>query len=284
MPIFRIILALLIASLAGCAEIPDRKQPPTQLGVAAPNPFALGSNQVPLPGGDWILVATDVRTVDMGGPYSFDRGLKTKNGGVVLAEMQDGILNRLVQIRTVIKGPYDLWSWFKVKACGRTDLHYRHTFENREWGAQDCWWVSHEEVFLTDDASPLWQAALAYFETHRIRTPNFMMSVGYRFANRGRHSNFLNVVYYWNPELQDLPPAERTSWLQSEWHSSRIIGDPATQGYVEALKRWAARWHDIVKAGFDALAVNPLQGECSDGRATGYGSSDCVEWRKAYEG
>ena len=277
----------LIALLSGgCARdkyVIEYDLPAEFPGEAVSNPFSLGNNQVPLPAGGWVLIAKDVYDGNTGWWHPHFDGENGVYGGVILMELNNGKLARLVDIRTIVGGSDKIGGPHRAPICSRKDLHHRITVSNEVRGPLDCWWVTHSRMRADSSTTQLRRRAFDFLTSRNIPIPEIMMSVGYLLARKGPPQNHLWVLHFWNPEQVGFSPPQPVTWAKSEWNSIRAFSDPRKRNYIEKLKAWGAAWYKTVKAGFDTLTVNPLKTECLDEQGPAHSSSDCIEWRKAFE-
>ena len=198
-----------------------------------------GGLQVPLPEGEWRLVGTSLYADRM------------EIDGVLIRTKQRRV-SRLVDFY-VISGPQLRGLRSSYKFCGRKDIIFMGKSEFYAntgmygWGEQDCWGINHWPMTFSGSVPKHLLALRDYVEANGLVLPSTMIAVHYRRGGKGK---FFSLNYYFNPELEGIPPPQQVEWRTSDWHRDRYFLDPKKKAYIEKLIKWGAELHAQVDKGF----------------------------------
>jgi len=195
--------------------------------------------QVALPEGKWTLVGWSIypNEQELG-------GVVIQTEGNVVSHLVDFYLPWRTETRMYLQ-PY--------KFCGRNDILYVGkaevfvVYQANKMQPQDCWGINHWPMTLSGNVPKHLLAVRDYLEENDLVMPSTMIAVQYRRGGRGK---YLSVNYYFNPELEGLPPPAQVEWRTSDWHRDRAFRDPAKKAYIEKLIEWGENWHEQVDWGF----------------------------------
>lgn len=182
----------------------------------------LGGTRIPLPDGNWSVVA-------------FFRGSTPTDGdSVVLARIEQNRLQGVIAAKAGELQGNQLPTPFP--SCERQDYVYRETKADESGGVQRCWWINHSTGIWQSDS--LLRAAAAELGKRGITPPTVMLNVGFRRADK---SSQVTAFYYFDPTEKGIS-SQPLLWKSSEWHKDRIASDPRRVEYVDQLKQWGAKW------------------------------------------
>lgn len=194
---------------------------------------------IPLPEGTWVVAGNQIWRNDANTPLL----------NIWLVQIDEGVMRGVI------------WGWVSTEyagrgyaiseTCNRTNMHFIEKFANYDGKEQDCYWINHWRMTLSNPNKADLQAR-RYIESQGVRFPGAMLSAGYRFADRGR---YMELNYAFNPELTGFPPAKRIDWDVSDWHPDNIITDQNRKAYIQSLIDWATEVYPTVKAGFKGNTV-----------------------------
>jgi hypothetical protein len=137
--------------------------------------------------------------------------------------------------------------YLPAKYCERTNMHFIRKISNDSGGDQDCYYVNHYRVTLSGSKNQFVNKIGEYLINEEIEVPNHLVQSGHRKADS---SMMLTVRYYFNPLIDGFDDFPRTTWADSPWHPSAIIGDEKKQKYIHKIIDWTKRWHPVFIDGF----------------------------------
>lgn len=205
-----------------------------------------GSPQVPLPPGDWTLVALgETRSKDTYNTRLLTGYLVQTKGGMFAG-------------RTIFKVPDSptRGPWEAPSFCTRKDFLANFTVETGANGPFDCLYIFGSGLGRAKNAPQELGAFYDYLEREKIKKPTTALNIGYAVSDA---RTYLLVDYFLNPELEGVKPAG-----VSAWHVDHYREDAKRSDYVEVMKGWAQRWRDNVRDGYKgkltaaAVAAVPL--------------------------
>lgn len=183
---------------------------------------------IPLPDGAWSTLA-------------HFRGQPGSNQGdaVVLGRFKGKQLDGLIAINAYRYDDGRATGFPAFKGCSRDDYVAHHSELNEPGGAQRCWWVNHAVALWSEQ--PVFRASAGVLAQRGVTPPQLMINVAFR---RATPQGFATAFYYFDPATAQINSAQ-TSWVDSEWHRSRIAADPARVRYVQQMERWGESWAPI---------------------------------------
>lgn len=209
------------------------------IGSSASSPFSLGPIQIPLPKGNWIVIAKKAARDEM-------TDGDVLNLSIMLAQIEGDALKKIVSASTVGARTTEFKGVKKLKACERDGFLFRETRANGG-KFQDCWFVNHSALIKKEE-SPVWGRAFSFLRTRGLTIPTETPYVGFRMAN-GEH--WVTARYYWNAESDGFEAKEYEGRSNSEWYADNIGYFPKKQSYVEKLKAWGAILRHSLKDGLE---------------------------------
>ncbi|HUA55172.1 MAG TPA: DUF4410 domain-containing protein [Candidatus Sulfotelmatobacter sp.] len=216
-------------------------------GVVAPvgaefhDTFEIGSIQVPLLDGPWLLAGKGI-----GGSSEF---------AASLVRIDAGKLVGIIRVWTAAIPSPDGYASFHE--CTRTDVLFTSVASNTDHGAQDCWVVTHYDMVKARATStqPHMLQSYSFLDDRGVTVPGTMIVGVHRIATE---SNFITVWYQVNPELAGFPAPALTEWRESAWHRDRIARDPQRVAFVDGFKAEHAHYHGLLRQAFqhDLISAN----------------------------
>ena len=137
----------------------------TLMGKIVRGHVAAQGTSVPLPAGEWIVVA-HFPAPDPGGVES-----------LFLAQMRQNKLSRAVLIQASRQAGESATGFRQSAQCARTALLYVKTIANEEFGRQDCWTINHNISTRSErDTPPVIRAAIGDLELRGVKYPPMLLS------------------------------------------------------------------------------------------------------------
>ena len=229
-----IIFTVLTFFLTGCITPGLIKTNP--VGKVYKNSIQLRNKTIPLPEGEWKVIGRGFRTQEKYFELFLLKETKRK-------EFHSGI------IITTDTPMNDYNGYLASKYFKRTNLHHVVVKNNATGGAQDCWLINHIRMAVNPNR-PARKEAYNYFESNHILIPKNTIEVSHRFTGKYHKSKFLEVNYYYNPEVEGFEPPTEANWSTSDWHPLQIIKYPKKVEYIERLKKEGVIMHEKVREGF----------------------------------
>lgn len=230
-----VLLALGGTSVAGTPVRAAAPEP--DLGPVFQGRIAVAGKPVPLPDGTWTVI---------GDGHSARRNPQTEAFGavrsVVLAALQGSQVTALAVINTNTIGVGR--GWLYGDPCLDPQVHYSDLVGNAADGA--CVLVTHVLSVAEVGASAAWVQALQTLADSGRRVPSTWLSVRFVAADL---SDFLDVRYYFNPELHGFGPVARTSWAQNAWHRLKVAPDSEKAAFIDKLVTWGVGLRPFVRDG-----------------------------------
>ncbi len=198
-----------------------------------------------LPNGDWRLMAredTQSTTRHAGLPIPMMRAF--------LADIRDGRLHRAVYVNAnVEQNPRaGVGGYWLDDPCNRSDVLFKSEIKHSVVDI-NCAMVNHL-VFARTTTNPLANEARKQLAAHGASYPGTMISSQFTRLNRYW---FMQIWYYFNPEIDGFAPSRDSSWASNDWHKDLIGEDPRKVAYVEDIKQWSTAMVPWIEAGFEGI-------------------------------
>lgn len=239
--IMRRLMALWGMVVALAAASPVLADDGVQLGATYRGILQLktyGSPQVPLPPGDWKLVALGENR---------DRIGNTRMLQGFLIQVRTGVLAGRV-IFDVPDAP-SRGGWTRPAMCDRKNILVNFSQPEKAFGSYDCLTIEPVSMVRAATASQLAGQFYDYLDVNKIKRPNTAISTAFNISD-GR--SYLNVSYLFNPDLEKITPV-----AGSLWHIDRYKEDPKRAAYVDKIKTWAQNWRPQLADGLKGKLTAP---------------------------
>ena len=223
----------LLFALVACAFFPSMACAQAVLGMRVQGTFLIGERIVPLPGGQWTVVAAK-------GGGDLTRGKPLSRA--FLTQLQGNTLSQWLEIDTNLE--VNSGGWVRDKQiCDRKDVHASYSDSNYNLNDTSCWALNHFGMTMGDNPS---QAAVDFYRWSDTRgRPNTALMLGYFFTKRG---DFLRVQHFFNPVLARFPDTPTAFWPGNPWHVDVAAKDPMKLQYLRSLKAIGETEFDQLKA------------------------------------
>lgn len=211
------------------------------VGSKVANVVTVGKSQIPLPAGEWELVATNTFRATTGG--MIDGGI----GQAFLVQKSETSGFSAVQIRANV----DLSicnGWKRSKGiCDRKNTHYNESDRNYNNTDAQCWNVNHFVVNPNKKTkSKYWQKIYTHAKERDIGKATYIVNSFWRTSR----CHFVALRYYSNPQKFGFP-LESSGWKDSEWHRDHVGSDLRRERFVAAAKEVGERLEGAVERGFE---------------------------------
>jgi len=232
-----LVLSLFLTNSLAAAGSLEADNP---VGKVCKDTIQLGGKTVPLPNGEWRVIAAGSDNEGF-----FHIYLLKEHG-----EQRFSYTYIKVGLPTQQRRHgYDL-----SKQLNRVDMLYVVEHVNIQEGAQDGWWINHfSPNFLSDKKSPIAIEAGKYIASNNYIVPNLMVLASHRLVGHKDKNKFLTVLYAYNLETEGFAQAQNSDWASSDWHVTKINQDPKKVEFIERLKTEHTALHEKIRAGFGDL-------------------------------
>lgn len=215
-----------VAATAASSPLPPPAAPDALVGQVFGTSVTVSGQAVPLPDGKWLVLS------------HFKGSLRSPGDAIVLGQVVSGQLRRMVVVHAYRRGAEPALKVAGFRSCSRQDIVFSEQATSLPESIQ-CWWVNHATSVWQEQA--LLQSAHLELEQRKISFPAVFMNVGFHRANP---DGFATSFYYFDPAEEGIASSPIT-WQLSEWHKSRIEGDPQRKAYVEKSVAWGRNWAPI---------------------------------------
>lgn len=232
------LMVVTVAALTACQTTSEKISAIADRGEVFVDTYSAANGRVavPLPSGEWIVAGADVSKA------SYANQIEE----TMLVNVVGGQVNGYVEIRTPLSASTN--GWVKSSLCDRSDIHHVFKLSNTAGGVQDCWGINHYRMTIAGKVPAYIEQTRDYIVSHKINSPLNAIAVEYRFADK---PYFVDVKYFFNPEVDGFTPPKIAEWATSDWHRDRVYMDPAKVAYIDKIKTWGREWYPKVKAGFE---------------------------------
>lgn len=212
------------------------------IGTVVKNVAQLGERQIPLPEGEWLLVAKQNRLSGgsaAGVPLAY----------VYLAQIRGGVVARFIFAGTNLEGVSGGWTRDRA-VCDRGDTH--SAFSDRNYNSRDteCWVTNHLDMTLGTNA---WQIHKDFFQwSQDKKRPATALAAEFFLV---KNFDFLRIQYGFNPELEGFERTPNSSWRGNPWHKDHAYEDPKRAAYIQHIKAEGERLFPLVRSGFGGRLV-----------------------------
>ena len=188
--------------------------------------FGRGKQTLPLPAGDWVLVAQRDTNDEFGNRFD----------SVILVQISDGRLAGSIKAFASVSD--GLRGNVKSRFCGSTVNLVNEERSRTSEISQDCRGITVVEFKRERNSSKLAKGMYAYLEERDIVYEGSQVLVGY--AKNSAQASF--VTYYtFSPQIDGISNASR-----SEWNPDRIKDDPAREAFIRKLEQWGSDWQSKI--------------------------------------
>ncbi len=207
------------------------------IGSKVENVVTIGKSQIPLPKGEWEVLAA----------HNWRKGGLGKLGEAVLGQGSGESGFQAIFIRGNVESS-NCTGWKRRNTlCDRKGTH--HNSSDRNYNPKDasCWNLNHYIVLPYKDPKSDFQRKI----NHAIKERGMGRATYLRneFFKSSR-CHFIVAMYLSDPEHFGFP-LETSEWKNNVWHRDRLNEDPRRSKFVAAAKEAGQRLHEAVEKGFE---------------------------------
>ncbi len=222
--------------LSACATDTMHKTMPIGTTYQSNLKVGFGDTSIPLSDGKWKLIGYSTTGNNNNTPIAT---------GVLIQE-NGSTISKGVIFQTPTK--FEKNGYVVSKWCERKNVHFIEKKSNYAGREQDCWGVNHYKMTFRYNKIMAYKQAQDYMKKNKLVLPLAMIATKHRKANSFK---FLEVTYFFNPELEGFPPPKIANWGSSDWHPERITNDKAKVAYIDRIKEWGKTWDSKVSEHFN---------------------------------
>ena len=235
-----VVLLFCCSFLFGCVEKSSNSQSEFKASdaITYQDEFKIRGKTIPLPPGEWRIISSGLNSQKLFQVYFIQEHTEKIFSSVVISVDS-------LQLNSE-------FGYKKSETLDRLDLLYKAVHKNTAGEEQDWWYVNNYIFIATPkNGNPALNEAIDYMKSH-----GFVISSDYilvRHLLTGKHpyrNRFLEVSYYYNPEVAGFPSVTKSEWATSDWNSSRINAYQQKVQYIDDLVEDNTIIHEKLKAGF----------------------------------
>jgi len=217
------LLGILILGLLWCHISFAAKFNPYQPGDIVENEVAYGKKaKFPLPPGKFkVAVVFKEREFHDTVLYQLD---------------ENGVMRWQVHVYATGRTQWQYWN--PPPFCKRTDVYFiKKKLANKKYA---CWMVNHTRSDIGADRG-IWKRVRAYEVSNKINQPDILV---YSSHDYSKGSKVFGSSYFYNPELDGIPPPKNLEWATNEFHMQRVHKYPE---HEEFLKKFISTSASLLK-------------------------------------
>ena len=131
-------------------------------------------------------------------------------------------------------GRTDWLYWNPGKFCKRSDVYFiKKKIANKKFS---CWMVNHTRSDITAEKG-FWKRVRAYEVKNKFNFPDIMVYSKHEYS---KGSKLTGSSYFYNPELDGIPPSNNKEWATNEFHVQRVHQYPEHEKFLNKFKSISA--------------------------------------------
>jgi uncharacterized membrane protein len=199
--------------------------------------FEIAGKQIPLPEGQWRLIAE--RNV----PAGIDPALGDDLRQMIFVQLQEQVVSALI-VATANIAP-STSGWGTSRDCTRPDI-LMATLRYQSAMDVSCSFINHVVTAAGDQASVLDAELARRSKAESWSVPATWLMAGFRISDR---RDMIDVRYHFNPELA-IPPRAARPWPANPWSRPAVSASRNRAAVVARLSSWAAASQEMLEEGF----------------------------------
>lgn len=226
-----LIASLGIATAAVFAQEPSAHLLPA--GTTVRDKVTLVGKSVPLPPGDFVMVASRTRDATrVKGEWIRQR---VQLVTVYLAQVEGNVLRAEVLATTVLDPSFTYSKW-EDEPCRRTDTLFRQDLAGNPGYQQNCLLVNHVPNVYTREPEGIYAEAYTWLQKHAVNLPVGVIIQA--TITRIEVGEWLATVHRFNPAAFGCDVGRNPSWAASAWHPNALAGDAERAQFVKSVVEW----------------------------------------------
>jgi hypothetical protein len=202
-------------------------------GTVVKERFTLVDKSVPLPAGEFVLAAKQVRdATHVKGEWIRQR---VQLVTVYLAQL-DGEELRAEVLATTVLDPRFTYSKWEDEPCKRGDTLYQLDLAQNRGYQQNCLLVNHITNIYTRQPPGIYGDAYVWLQQRGARLP--VEVVIQATVTRIEVGEWLSITHRFNPAAFGCDVGRNPSWATSAWHANALGKDAQRKQFVESVVEW----------------------------------------------
>jgi uncharacterized membrane protein len=220
-------------------------QQPLTSGATVGRALDLGGKQLPLPAGNWLVLAdraSDHKNQHFGS-FGYIRSL-------LLGRVADGRVDALLEIHTNTQPAAN--GWGLAFDCARSDLPRAVIRLSDGWDGS-CYFIGH--TLIAGASTPVWRDAAEFVAHKGWALSRVWLTAGFRATNR---TDVLDVRFHFAPEARGMATETVDRWEDSAWMPARLQTDEKRAGWERAVDDWAVEYSALLDSGLKNQLPNEV--------------------------
>jgi len=228
-----IVEAAALAMAWGVAMAQDRSVHLMAPGTVVKESFTLVDKTVPLPEGEFVFVASQVRdATHVKGEWIRQR---VQLVTVYLAQLDGDQLRAEVLAATVLDPRFTYSKW-EDEPCNRSDTLFGLDLSQSPGYRQNCLQVNHITNIYTRQPPGIYGDAYGWLQQRAVRLP--LDVVIQATVTRIEVGERLSVTHRFNPAAFGCDVGKNASWATSAWHPNAVDKDDQRKQFVASVVEW----------------------------------------------
>jgi uncharacterized membrane protein len=207
--------------------------------------LVLGSKQIPLPIGEWVVAGLGTQPFTMPALGAFG----TIQTAVLFLTRGDQI-DALLEVNTNTIPVND--GWGRTKSCSDTKQFLLLTRYKTGWETS-CAFVEMSRFGAASAGPPAWEQARDFARQAKLAMPNLWLTAGFRVSDR---QDLIDARFHFNPELMLGASAASMTEL-SDWSSDAVKQDPLRLGAIQVVSSWVSGFDTWIEMGLRNQITRP---------------------------
>ena len=131
------------------------------------------------------------------------------------------------EINVFIGKPAGTW-WNASKFCKRKDVYFNQSKVGNK--KHHCWIVNHSRSDISDSKG-FWGKVRNWIIKEKIITSGILVYSQHEYQTSNKR--LIGMSYYYNPEVDGLPPPKNVTWDTSEFHMSKVHMFPEHEAFLK---------------------------------------------------
>jgi uncharacterized membrane protein len=235
-PVIGIALASLVWLIAPASAM--------SVGDKVSHHITLGSKQIALPAGEWVVAGLGTQPFTMPALGAFGT-IQT----AVLFLPRDNHIDAVLEVNTNTIPVND--GWGRTKSCADGEQLLVITRYRTGWETS-CAFVEPTLFGAASSGPPAWEQARGFARQAKLEMPELWLTAGFRVSDR---QDLVDARFHFNPALTLGASAANYPQL-ADWTAAAVKDDPLRLGAVQVVSSWAS--------GFDAWVERGLRNQIAD--------------------
>ena len=225
-----IVEAATLAMPCGAAMAQDRSVHLMPPGTVVKESFTLVDKTVPLPEGEFLFVASQVRDATrVKGEWIRQR---VQLVTVYLAQLEGDQLRAEVLATTVLDPRFTYSKW-EDEPCNRSDSLFRLDLSQNRGYQQNCLLVNHITNIYARQPPGIYGDAYVWLQQRGARLPVDVVIEA--TVTRIEVGEWLSVTHRFNPAAFGCDVGRNPTWTTSAWHPSAVGKDEQRKQFVDSV-------------------------------------------------